>query len=110
MVRSKTRDRRGSYRDLEHGASYAIIALAVMMFLGAIKHIPEVITGLIGGVFIAAAFLDSIRLNGANEASKATEFAPAPDPFASFRRCMPATNCEARWPKNKLKATSARGL
>lgn len=52
-----------SYRYLEHGAFYAIIALAVMMFLGAIRHIPEVITGLIGGAFIAASFFDSIRYN-----------------------------------------------
>jgi Flp pilus assembly protein TadB len=52
-----------SYRYLEHGAFYAIIALAVMMFLGTITHIPEVITALIGGVFIAAAFLESIRYN-----------------------------------------------
>lgn len=57
-----------SYRYLEHGAFYAIIALAMMMFLGAVKHIPEVITGLIGGAFIAAAFLDSIRYNRANKA------------------------------------------
>jgi len=52
-----------SYRYLEHGAFYAIIALAVIMFFNAVKHIPEVITGLIGGGFIVAAFLDSIRYN-----------------------------------------------
>lgn len=52
-----------SYRYLEHGAFYAIIALAVMMFLNAVNHIPEVITGLIGAAFIAAAFIDSIRYN-----------------------------------------------
>jgi hypothetical protein len=32
------------YRYLEHGAFYAIIALAVMMFVGTIIHIPEVVT------------------------------------------------------------------
>ena len=68
FVRSLTimlveRETLASYRYLEHGAFYAIIALAVMMFLGAIRHIPEVITGLIGGAFIAASFLDSIRYN-----------------------------------------------
>ena len=68
FVRSLTillveRETLASYRYLEHGAFYAIIALAVMMFVGAIKHIPEVVTGLIGGAFIAAAFLDSIRYN-----------------------------------------------
>jgi hypothetical protein len=52
-----------SYRYLEHGAFYAIIALAVIMFLNAVIHISEVLTGLIGGGFIIAAFLDSIRYN-----------------------------------------------
>jgi uncharacterized protein len=40
------------YRYLEHGAFYAIIALAVMMFAGAVVHIPEVITGLVGAGLI----------------------------------------------------------
>ena len=52
-----------SYRYLEHGAFYAIIALGVIMLLNAISHIPEVITGLIGAGFIVIAFLDSIRYN-----------------------------------------------
>jgi len=52
-----------SYRYLEHGAFYAIIALAVIMFLNAVRHIPEVVTGLIGMGFIATAFLDWIRYN-----------------------------------------------
>jgi uncharacterized protein len=32
------------YRYLEHGAFYAIIALALMMFAGAVVHIPEIVT------------------------------------------------------------------
>lgn len=52
-----------SYRYLEHGAFYAIIALALIMFLNAVVHISEVLTGLIGGGFIVAAFVDSIRYN-----------------------------------------------
>lgn len=52
-----------SYRYLEHGAFYAIIALAVIMFLNTVRHIPEVITGLIGTGFIVTAFVDSIRYN-----------------------------------------------
>jgi hypothetical protein len=52
-----------SYRYLEHGAFYAIIALAVIMFLSTVKHIPEVVTGLIGAGFIVTAFVDSIRYN-----------------------------------------------
>ena len=52
-----------SYRYLEHGAFYAIIALAVMMFISAVQHVPEAITGLVGAGFIVAAFVDSIRFN-----------------------------------------------
>jgi hypothetical protein len=68
FVRSLTimlveRETLASYRYLECGAFYAIIALAVMMFLNAVKHIPEVITGLIGAVFIVTSFLASIRYN-----------------------------------------------
>ena len=58
------------YRYLEHGAFYAIIALAVIMFLKTVMHIPEVVTGLIGAGFIVTAFVDSIRYNrraGASE-------------------------------------------
>jgi len=51
------------YRYLEHGAFYAIIALAVIMFLKTVMHVPEVVTGLIGAGFIIAAFVDSIRYN-----------------------------------------------
>lgn len=51
------------YRYLEHGAFYAIFALAVIMFLGTVEHIPEVITGLIGAAFIAMALYSSISYN-----------------------------------------------
>jgi hypothetical protein len=52
-----------SYRYLEHGAFYAIVALAVIMFVNTVSHIPEVVTGLIGMGFIVASFVDSIRYN-----------------------------------------------
>jgi hypothetical protein len=52
-----------SYRYLEHGAFYAIIALALIMFLKTMMHVPEVVTGLIGAGFIVAALVDSIRYN-----------------------------------------------
>ena len=52
-----------SYRYLEHGAFWAIIALGVIMFLKTIIHVPEVVTGLIGAGFIGVAFWDSIRHN-----------------------------------------------
>ncbi len=46
---------------LEHGAHYAIGALAViMLYTGTGGHVPEVVTGLIGVAFIAWAVLSSI--------------------------------------------------
>ncbi|HYW14662.1 MAG TPA: DUF475 domain-containing protein [Allosphingosinicella sp.] len=53
------------YRYLEHGAFWAIIALAIIMLVSAIPdaHIPETITGLIGAVLIGSAFWWSVRHN-----------------------------------------------
>ncbi len=48
---------------LEHGAFYAIGALATMMFLGTSMHVPEVITGLIGAAFIGLSLWSSVRHN-----------------------------------------------
>lgn len=52
-----------AYRYLEHGAFWAIGALAAIMFMGVHVHIPETITGLIGAVLIGAAFWSSLRHN-----------------------------------------------
>jgi hypothetical protein len=54
------------YRFIEHGAFYAIGALAVIMFSGTILHIPEVITGLIGAALIGLSLWSSIRYNKKN--------------------------------------------
>jgi hypothetical protein len=54
------------YRYLEHGAFYAIIALAAIMYINTFQHIPEVVTGLIGAVLIGLAFWASVRWNRAN--------------------------------------------
>ncbi|MFZ4714697.1 MAG: DUF475 domain-containing protein [Bacteriovoracaceae bacterium] len=51
------------YRYLEHGAFYAIGALAVIMFAGTVKHIPEVFTGLLGAFCIGVALFSSIKYN-----------------------------------------------
>jgi hypothetical protein len=51
------------YLYLEHGAFYAIAALATIMFLNTFIHIPEVVTGLIGAAFIGFALLSSVRKN-----------------------------------------------
>jgi hypothetical protein len=49
------------YAFLEHGAFWAIIALGGIMLFGAVLHIPEVVTGLIGAVLIGLSLLWSIR-------------------------------------------------
>jgi len=51
------------FRYLEHGAFYGIAALASIMFIGLLTHIPEVITGLIGAGFIILAVISSVMHN-----------------------------------------------
>lgn len=51
---------------LEHGAHYAIGALAVIMLLSTTFHIPEIVTGLIGMGFIALSVYNSIQHNRQN--------------------------------------------
>jgi hypothetical protein len=48
------------YKYLEHGAFWAIIGLAVCMFLGLFIHVPEYITGLVGIILIALSFWSSL--------------------------------------------------
>ncbi|MEU9133274.1 DUF475 domain-containing protein [Kitasatospora sp. NPDC048540] len=60
LVRKGTLD---DYVYLEHGAHYAIGALAVILLVGIEYHIPEIVTGLIGVAFIGAALLSSIVRN-----------------------------------------------
>lgn len=45
------------YRFLEHGAHYAIGALAIIMLISTKIHVPEIITGLIGVSFIGLSLL-----------------------------------------------------
>ncbi|NNE52999.1 MAG: DUF475 domain-containing protein [Sulfitobacter sp.] len=51
------------FRYLEHGAFYSIFALALVMFLQSLMHIPETITGGIGVALIGLALVSSIRHN-----------------------------------------------
>ncbi len=53
------------YRYLEHGAFWAILALATIMYAQTLTHIPEVLTGLIGATFIGLSFWSSVRHNKA---------------------------------------------
>ncbi len=56
--------RRGTlaqYVYLEHGAHYAIGALALLLLVTISREVPEIVTGLIGVGFIAAAMASSVR-------------------------------------------------
>ncbi len=48
------------YKYLEHGAHYAIFALAIIMFLKIFTHINELIVGTVGVAFIAASLYHSV--------------------------------------------------
>ena len=48
-------------RYLEHGAHWAILGLALTMFYGLFHHVPEVVSGLIGLVFVAGSYYSSLR-------------------------------------------------
>lgn len=62
LVRQGTLD---DYVYLEHGAHYAIGALAVILMVTIQYEIPEVITGLVGVALIAWSFWSSVRRNRA---------------------------------------------
>lgn len=51
------------FRYLEHGAFWSILILSIIMFGQTMWHLPEVVTGLLGAVFIGAAFVNSILWN-----------------------------------------------
>lgn len=60
LVRKGTLDK---YKFLEHGAHYGIGVLAIIMLITMSHPVPEIVTGLIGVVFIALALVSSIRHN-----------------------------------------------
>ena len=49
-----------AYRFLEHGAFWAIGALALLMLVGTVMDVPEAVTGLIGAAFIGFSVWSSI--------------------------------------------------
>jgi hypothetical protein len=70
FVRSLTilfveKDTLSTFRYLEHGAFYAILALAMIMFLNTIMTVPEVVSGVIGAAFIGLSLFSSVRHNRA---------------------------------------------
>ena len=60
LVEKKTLDQ---YLYLEHGAHWAIGTLAILMFVSTFHEVPEVVTGLLGLIFILSAFISSIIHN-----------------------------------------------
>lgn len=58
------------YRYLEHGAFWAILILAGIMYVQTMLHIPEVITGLFGAALIGLSLWSSIRWNRSNPEHK----------------------------------------
>lgn len=46
---------------LEHGAFYAIAALAILMLMDVYLHIPEAVTGLVGATMIGLSIISSVR-------------------------------------------------
>ncbi|WP_329435407.1 MULTISPECIES: DUF475 domain-containing protein [unclassified Streptomyces] len=73
LVRQGTLD---DYVYLEHGAHYAIGALAVILLVTIQYEINEVITGLVGVVLIAWSFLSSVRRNKKLAAAEGKAAAP----------------------------------
>jgi hypothetical protein len=62
----------GEYVYLEHGAHWAIGALAAILLVSIGYHVDEIITGLVGVAFIGAAFLSSVRRNRSAKARTAS--------------------------------------
>lgn len=60
LVEKKTLSK---YLYLEHGAHWAIGALAIIMLVSTSHEVPEVVTGLIGLLFIIAAYVSSLLHN-----------------------------------------------
>ncbi len=57
-----------SYRYLEHGAFYAVGALALLMMAGTIVEVPQSVTGLVGAAFIGLSLWSSLRHTRARKA------------------------------------------
>ena len=55
---------------LEHGAHWAIGTLAILMFISSVHEVPEVITGLLGLVFIISAVVSSVIHNKQSQNQK----------------------------------------
>ncbi len=61
------------YRFLEHGAHWAIGALAILLLVGTEWHPPEIVTGLLGAGLIGASFVASLVHNRRDRTAAAAE-------------------------------------
>jgi uncharacterized protein len=66
------------YVYLEHGAHWAIGALAILLFVTIRHNVPELVTGLIGVAFIGAALISSIVRNRRGAPAQETSAIPQP--------------------------------
>lgn len=67
------KDTLSEFHYLEHGAFWAIGALACVMLLGVTLHIPEVVTGGVGLALVGLAFWSSVRHSKREAAEQADE-------------------------------------
>ncbi|MFE7721892.1 DUF475 domain-containing protein [Nocardia rhizosphaerihabitans] len=77
------------YVYLEHGAFWAIGALAIILLTSIGVHVNEIVTGLVGVAFIGAAFIASVRRNRREEdpaTSSPLQHNEVGDPAPSERR------------------------
>jgi hypothetical protein len=51
---------------LEHGAHWAILGLSIAMLANLVVHVPEVVTGLVGLIFVALSYRSSLREMASN--------------------------------------------
>jgi hypothetical protein len=71
------------YVYLEHGAHWAIGALAVLLFVTIRYNVPDLVTGLIGVGFIGAALVSSIVRNRRADQVTGTETQSLPEPLGA---------------------------
>jgi len=80
------------YEYLEHGAHWAIGALAGILLISIGHHVPEVVTGLVGVTLISAAYVSSVvrnRRRGKPEERESSAGGPDSDPI-SVHKASPA--------------------
>jgi hypothetical protein len=78
------------YVYLEHGAHYAIGALALILAISIETEVPEIITGLVGVGFIGVALLSSLRHRGRRRAADDSAGRPDGGPGERSRTAVPA--------------------